>query len=645
MPYNAATASEPGNSESLYLANGYAEILEFLCAPVTGRANVKVLVSEPGLGKTVLLRSAIERLKAEARTALVFWTQFKPKDFLAHLLFEMGSSEPPPLDLHAAQDQFENLLHRAALDGKRFVLAIDEAHKLSPATLNRLSTLLDRDTAHPPQVTLLLAGLPELRGQFAEPEAKGMRERIAGVMTIAPLNAEQTAEYVEARITALGVGPVAPEQLANIAVSSGGVLRIIDNLCLKLLLQNESRQQHTRDALRLDTSADEESSTTATHISRIAAWAASHPGMWSGTMAELAAATGISIKEISDAVENRTHELRRDGIAAAITRSPGKPRMITLSQLEREHAPESHEVIPELHEEVIPELHEEDANRQQAQEGQELETKPRLNQEPANEIPLGSTKADGDPGSANRRTGSALRTAIVLVLIMGVAGGLLYLFLYLFLYLKSPNSAHQASSASQPVSAPKPAPEADEVTGLRERADEGDIVSQTALADRHGEGNGVLRDNNVALELEQAASKGDSVAQHQLGLALSSGSDGVAADRVAAYAWLVMAQNGGQTMDQATLDVLNRSLTRSEIRSVRYQLGLMYEQGIGCVADLVSADEWFLLGAAVGDARSRAESAVLERRMSPGQISQAHARSDDWLRRHTIKTASNAAAR
>ena len=180
---------------------------------------------------------------------------------------------------------------------------------------------------------------------------------------------------------------------------------------------------------------------------------------------------------------------------------------------------------------------------------------------------------------------------------------------------------------------------------MRKRAEEGDIVSQTALADRYREGNGVPRNNHVALDLEQAAKKGDSFAQHQLGLALSSGSDGAAADRVAAYAWLVMAQNGGQTIDQATLDVLNRSLTRSEIQSVRYQLGLMYEQGIGCVPDLVSADEWFLLGAAVGDARSRAESAALERRMSPGQISQAHARSDDWLRRHTIKTASNAATR
>ena len=52
--------SATGNSEWLYLGGGYAEILDFLSSPVTGSANVKVLLSEPGLGKTVLLRSAIE---------------------------------------------------------------------------------------------------------------------------------------------------------------------------------------------------------------------------------------------------------------------------------------------------------------------------------------------------------------------------------------------------------------------------------------------------------------------------------------------------------------------------------------------------------------------------------------------------------
>ena len=239
------------------------------------------------------------------------------------------------------------------------------------------------------------------------------------------------------------------------------MLRIIDNLCHKLLLQNGNWQQRTHDALPSRyTSGREVQITTAAHVSRIAAWAANHPGMWTGTMAELAAATGISVKEISDAVENRTHELRRDGIAAAVTRSPGKPRMITLSQLEREQAPESHEVTPELNEE--------DANPQQAQEGQELETEPGPNREPANEIPPEFDKGrwrselSKSPDWIGIENGSRPR------LDNGGGRGLLYLFLYLFLYLKSANSAHPALSVSQPVSAPEPAARSGRSDGIAE---------------------------------------------------------------------------------------------------------------------------------------------------------------------------------
>jgi hypothetical protein len=586
------------------------------------------------------------------------------------------------------------------------VLAIDDAHNLSPATLRSLSTLLDRDTALPPQVTLLLAGLPILQDQLADPDAGGIRNRIAGVRTIAPLNSEQTAEYIRARMTVLGAAPVTPDQSANIAASSGGVLRNIDKLCHELPPQNESWQQRIKNALRVDqvdqsdtpgidapvasrmktpanetritqidtpaherpitrvdTPVNQKSITTAAHVTRIAAWATDRPGMWSGTMGELAADTGISVEEVSDAVENRTQELRSSGIAATVQRSPGRPRMITLSRVEPERMIESHPSILKRQEE--------DANHQLKNGGQERATQPviyqeaelhqeaglkqeaDLKQQPASEIALPWMKAFREPSSANlqheghvlanepplhqeaeldqaaglkqepasdaglhwthaveeRGSGLAWKAAVVFAVIVAVAVA--------FFYFRSSNSAHQTTPSTAPrVSEPKQSSEVDEVTGL--------------LTDRHR-----------LTSVEQAATKGDSVAQRRLGLALSLGNDGVAADRVAAYTWLVMARNGGQAVEKATLDSLTRSLTPGEMQDVRYRLGTMYEQGIGSVPNLVFADQWFLLGAALGDARSRAQSAAVERRMSSEQISQAHAQSDDWLRRHTTKTASS----
>ena len=688
--FDPRTAKTPvtktGDCEWLFLGGQYAEVLDFLCSPVAGPANVKVVVSEPGLGKTVMLRSAVERLKGVARTAFVSWTLFNPEDFLKYLLSELGSSEPPPQDLNAAQDHFEKLLRSAKTEGKRLVLAIDNAHNLSPATLGNLSALLDRDTARPPQLMLLLAGLPALHEQIADPAASGLRERIAEVRRIAPLNAEQTAEYINARTAALGGSRLSPEQLENIAARSGGVLRNIDKLCQELQLPTESWHQRIEDAPRantppaersvtlvdtpeheksiapLDTRVDkkpitrldsplnerpiapvhvaatEESIPTAAHVARLVAWAADRPAMWSGTLGELASASGISVEEVSDSIENRMEELRRNGIAAAVQRSPGRPRMITLSRLQpeptiqpdltvepestipshrriphEEPAPQPYGPIPErVQRDSSPPQHAANAQREHEIGGTEKEAvlypEARLEHpdaapepEPASEAGLHWTHASDECNSP-----WALSPAVILAIIFGViiviAGTILYLW--------SSNSAHKARSTGQRVSATKQPPEADEVTGL-------------------------LADRQRLVSYEEAATQGDSVAQRRLGLALSSGGNGVVADRVAGYTWLVMARNGGQEVDKAMLDSLTRSLTPGEIRDIRNRLGRMYERGIGCVPNPIFADEWFLLGAAVNDARSRDESAALERRMSRQQISQAHVLSKEWLRRHT----------
>jgi type II secretory pathway predicted ATPase ExeA len=711
-PRTAKTpVSNTGDCEWLFLGGHYAEVLEFLCSPVAGPANVKVLVSEPGLGKTVMLRCAVERLKGVARTAFVSWTLFNPEDFLKYLLSELGSSEPPPQDLNAAQDHFENLLRSAETEGKKLVLAIDNAHNLNAATLGNLSALLDRDTARPPQLTLLLAGLPALHEHIAAPSASGIRERIAEVRRIEPLNAEQTAEYIYARTAALGGSPFSPEQSENIAARSGGVLRNIDKLCQELQLPTESWEQRIKDALRVNTPPTEKSVTpvdsleheksiapvdttvdkdpiarlnraldewpiapvdrvaaekpvpTAAHVTRLVAWAADCPAMWSGTLGELASSSGISAEEVSDAIENRVQELRRSGIAAAVQRSPGRPRMITLSRLQPEPTIQPESTI-QPNSAIQPDLAAEPESTLRSHRGilrEELAPKPygpipeRIQRDlsPLLNPPSPGGKADSSPpqNAANAQReheigrsekeavlypearlerpdaapepepaseaglhwthvsderNSVFTPAVILAIIFGVvvviAGTILYLW--------SSNSAHKARSTGQRVSATKQPPEADEGTKLP--ADWQRLVSYA-----------------------EAATKGDSVAQRRLGLALSSGGNGVVADRVAGYTWLVMARNGGQPVDKATLDSLTRSLTPAEIRDVRYRLGRMYERGIGCAPNPIFADEWFLLGAAVNDARSRDESAALERRMSRQQISQAHVLSKEWLRRHT----------
>src|SRR5690349_18278289 len=61
---------------------------------------------------------------------------------------------------------------------------------------------------------------------------------------------------------------------------------------------------------------------------------------WSGTLAQLSAATGMSGREIIDAIRNRRQDLRKAGIDVAIQLSPAGPAKIRIFEVEPEQLPE-----------------------------------------------------------------------------------------------------------------------------------------------------------------------------------------------------------------------------------------------------------------------------------------------------------------
>jgi type II secretory pathway predicted ATPase ExeA len=372
-----------GSSESLYLGGRYAEILEFLCSESAGAANVKVLVSEPGLGKTFLLYAALAQMQSAARTAFLFWTQLQPHEFVRSLLVSVGSAEVTA-QVENAQRQFETVLENAARDGKRFVLAIDEAHNLGPPLLDILATLIDSALARTRQLQVILAAQPALRATLSTPGASRLRERVAGLMSIPPLTHQQTAEYIHHRFSrSIGAATLSQEVVAAIVARSNGIPRIINRFCilyeidknggpkidtlvLNRALGTESigppstmnaicpeppakfgtkRAGRVEAARELTASEDQTSahapkstaesdlSEPGFRIKRICNWFCSHSGEWSGTAAELAIASGTCEQGMTELLRAGADELRKFGIAAHVERRPGRPRIVRLCRL------------------------------------------------------------------------------------------------------------------------------------------------------------------------------------------------------------------------------------------------------------------------------------------------------------------------
>lgn len=119
---------------------------------------------------------------------------------------------------------------------RRFVLVIDEMHKLLPnsddpsaETRAALQTLIGHAREH--GIFLVLSGLPECRGLFGDK----LDTSVAAELSADRFTEEQVRSYIERSISQTrhgpGLGPFTPESVRFIAAASGGNARRVIQIC------------------------------------------------------------------------------------------------------------------------------------------------------------------------------------------------------------------------------------------------------------------------------------------------------------------------------------------------------------------------------------------------------------------------------
>jgi localization factor PodJL len=136
------------------------------------------------------------------------------------------------------------------------------------------------------------------------------------------------------------------------------------------------------------------------------------------------------------------------------------------------------------------------------------------------------------------------------------------------------------------------------LTGL---AKAGDPQAQLHLANFYETGEGGLPQDLAAARFwtERAASGGERLAMHNLGLFLMEG------------------EGGPRDVGQAAV-WFRRAADRGVVDS-QYNLGLLYEAGDGVAKNLREAYRWFAIGANAGDVASREKQVEIEARLAPAE--------------------------
>jgi general secretion pathway protein A len=225
------------DSRFLYLGPKHREALASLVYGTESNRGFLALIAKPGMGKTSLLYHYLSYLREKARTAFIFRTDCDSREFIRHLLIDLGV-DVAGMDLPAMHDSLNRLLTEEMRTGRRFVLVIDEAQNLDEKVLESVRLLSNFETPWVKLMQIVLAGQPQLADRLASPSMAQLRQRVSMVIRIEPFTNQDVNAYIDHRLWIAGcenptLFTVGARKL--IAEHSEGIPRNINNLCFNAM--------------------------------------------------------------------------------------------------------------------------------------------------------------------------------------------------------------------------------------------------------------------------------------------------------------------------------------------------------------------------------------------------------------------------
>jgi general secretion pathway protein A len=136
----AAPFGDTPDPRFLYLGAKHREALASLLMGTESNRGFLAVIAKPGMGKTSLLYRFLQLLGSRARTVFVFQTDCDSREFIRHILLDLGI-DALGKDLPAMHEMLNRLLTEEMRAGRRFVLVIDEAQNLEEKVLESVRLL------------------------------------------------------------------------------------------------------------------------------------------------------------------------------------------------------------------------------------------------------------------------------------------------------------------------------------------------------------------------------------------------------------------------------------------------------------------------------------------------------------------------
>jgi general secretion pathway protein A len=229
-----------------YASKGHRRAMSYLEYGVGQGDGFIVITGEVGAGKTTLVRNLFGQLDAAGVIgAQLVSTQLGDDDTLRMVVASFGL----PLEGHKAAllIRLEAFLVACRGEGKRALLVVDEAQNLSLKGLEELRMLANFQIENRPLLQTFLVGQPEFRLSMQSPGMTQLRQRVIAAYHLGPLNRKETQGYIEHRLQTVGWQrdpTFDDEAIVEIFAATGGIPRMINTLCDRLMLMGSLEERH-----------------------------------------------------------------------------------------------------------------------------------------------------------------------------------------------------------------------------------------------------------------------------------------------------------------------------------------------------------------------------------------------------------------
>lgn len=247
-PFNSSKSTK-----SYYPSDAHQGAALKLRYSIENRRGAAVLAGAPGLGKSLLVETLFRQIpNIYSPLVNIVFPQMPPDQLLAYIADEIAGADTLPNSRTAdvSVRRIASALEANSQAGKHAVVVIDEAHLLRDVGAQELlRLLLNFETDGELDLTLLLVGQPPLLAHVER--MPGFDERIGVKCLLRPFNADETASYLNHRLTAAGAqDPIFTDAaVQTIHELSLGIPRRINRLCDLTLLIGfaEARSEITED--------------------------------------------------------------------------------------------------------------------------------------------------------------------------------------------------------------------------------------------------------------------------------------------------------------------------------------------------------------------------------------------------------------